>query len=166
MIYLKRMNCYIIQVININLTLDTTVITTENSSGNIMSLGIYNTLKELILENVNRSRIEDAIDKKQRVRIYYMGEDGDVSGYRNIEPYVLGLSKANNPIIRAWQINGVTDTESPMWKTFRVDKIRDWRPYPNYFFDTPSERPETSSAPNYRQDGDDSMITIYKQARF
>ena len=78
----------------------------------------------------------------------------------------MGLSKANNPIIRAWQLNGVTDTEAPMWKTFRLDKITDWRPYPNYFRDTPKDRPLTSTAPEYREDGDDSMITIYKQVKF
>ena len=131
-----------------------------------MSLGIYNTLKELILEAIDRSKVEDAIEKKRRIRIYYAGENGDVSGYRNIEPYVFGLSKAGNPIIRAWQINGVTDSESPMWKTFRLDKITDWRPYPNYFFDTPRDRYGTSSAPEYRENGDDSMTIIYKQAKF
>ena len=79
---------------------------------------------------------------------------------------MLGLSKAGNPILRAWQINGVTDTEAPMWKTFRLDKITDWRPFPNYFFDTPRDRPDTSSAPEYNQRGDNSMTTIYKQAQF
>jgi len=131
-----------------------------------MSLGLYNIMEGLILERANRSQVEDAIDKKQRIRIYYMGDEGDVSGYRNIEPYVLGLSKADNPILRAWQINGVTDSESPMWKTFRLDKIREWRPFPNYFFDTPRDRYETSSAPEYRENGDDSMTVIYKQAKF
>ena len=131
-----------------------------------MALGLYNTLQELILESASRSQVEDAIEKKQRIRIFYRGEDGDISGYRNIEPYVLGLSTAGNPIVRAWQINGVTDTEAPMWKTFRLDKITDWRPFPNYFFDTPRDRPDTTSAPEYRQNGDDGMTTIYKQAKF
>jgi len=129
-----------------------------------MSLGLYNTLQELILEATNRSQVEDAIERKQRIRIYYRGEEGEISGYRNIEPYVLGLSKAGNPILRAWQINGVTDTETPMWKTFRLDKITDWRPYHNYFFKPISDR--DGSVPQYRQNGDDSMITIYKQAQF
>jgi predicted DNA-binding transcriptional regulator YafY len=129
-----------------------------------MSLGIYNTLSELILEATSRSQVEDAIEKKQRIRIYYRGEDGEISGYRNIEPYVLGLSKAGNPILRAWQVNGVTDTESPMWKTFRLDKITDWRPFHNYFYNAISDR--DTQAPKYRQNGDDSMTTIYKQSQF
>jgi len=129
-------------------------------------LGLYNVLQELILEGASRSQVESAIEKRQRIRIYYKGEDDEVSGYRNIEPYVLGLSKADNPILRAWQVNGVTDTETPMWKTFRLDKITDWRPFPNFFFDTPRDRPNNSSAPEYKENGDDSMTTIYKQAKF
>lgn len=136
-----------------------------NNTGN-MSYSLYNTYQQIILEAIDRSRVEDAIEKKQRIRIYYQGSEGEVSGYRNIEPYVLGLSKANNPIIRAWQLNGVTDTEAPMWKTFRLDKITDWRPFPNYFRDTPKDRPLTSTAPEYREDGDAGMTTIYKQAKF
>ena len=49
-----------------------------------MALGLYNTLQKLILEAASRSQVEDAIEKKQRIRIYYRGEDGDISGYRNI----------------------------------------------------------------------------------
>ncbi len=129
-----------------------------------MSLGIYNTLKEIILENVNRSQVEDALDKRKRVRIFYRGDENEVSGYRNIEPYVLGLSKSDNPILRAWQVNGVTDTESPMWKTFRLDKITEWRPYPSYYNSEPRDR--FPSAPEYRQNGDDGMTVIYKQVQF
>jgi len=129
-----------------------------------MSLGIYNTLQELILEATSRTQVEVAIEKKQRVRIYYRGDEGEISGYRNIEPYVLGLSKTDNPILRAWQINGVTDTEAPMWKTFRLDKITDWRTFPNFFHTPISDRDR--AAPTYRENGDDSMTTIYKQAKF
>ena len=129
-----------------------------------MSLGIYNILSELILEATSRSKVEDAIERKQRIRIYYRGGEGEISGYRNIEPYVLGLSKAGNPILRAWQINGTTATEAPMWKTFRLDKITDWRPFPNFFYSPISD--SDSSIPDYRENGDDSMTTIYKQVKF
>ena len=131
-----------------------------------MSLGIYNTLKELILENISRSRITDSIEKRKRVRIYYKGDGDEVSGYRNIEPYVFGISKAGNQIVRAWQVNGVTDTESPMWKTFKVSKIVDWRPYPTRFYSEPNKNQKTKSAPGYRDDGDDAMTTIYAQVKF
>lgn len=131
-----------------------------------MSLGIYNTLKQLILENISRSRIIDSIKKRKRVRIYYKGDGDEVSGYRNIEPYVFGVSHADNLIVRAWQVNGVTDSESPAYKTFKVSKIVDWKPYPTRFYSEPNKNQKTKSAPKYREDGDDAMKIIYAQVKF
>jgi len=133
---------------------------------------LYSLLQNVILEAVSRSRVEDAIERKQRVRIYYDPtinrtegeEDKNLAGFRNIETYVYGLSKAGNPIIRAYQLNGVTETDSPGWKTFRLDRITDWRTYPSYFYVPISDR--ETRAPKYNDKGDKSMITIYKQAQF
>jgi hypothetical protein len=125
---------------------------------------LYSLLNNLILEVASRSEIESAIDKHQTVRIYYEGDDTEVRGWRWIEPYVYGVSKAGNPIVRAFQIEGVTDTEQPAWKTFRADKISRWIRTPKVFFQPISDR--DPSVPRYRENGDDSMITIYKQAQF
>ena len=137
---------------------------TQVNNGGKMSLGLYNTLQELILEVATRSQVEQAVEKKQRVRIYYDGDETVIAGYRNIEPYVLGLSKAGNPIVRSWQLNGVTDTETPGWKTFRLDRISSWNKIPSYFYAPISDRDR--SAPVYNSTGDRSMTTIYKQAKF
>jgi len=133
---------------------------------------LYSLLENIILEAVNTSSVENAIEKKQRVRIYYdpkinrtpLEEDKNLQGFRNIETYVYGESKAGNPIIRVYQINGVTETDSPGWKTFRLDRITSWRPYPSFFYQPISERDR--SVPAYNQNGDRSMIRIYKQAKF
>lgn len=125
---------------------------------------LYSIVKNIILERASRSEIESSIDKRQTIRIYYEGDETEVRGWRWIEPYVYGLSKAGNPIIRAFQIEGVTDTEQPAWKTFRTDRITRWIKTPKVFFDPISDR--DSRVPTYRQDGDNSMITIYKQAKF
>lgn len=133
---------------------------------------LYNILKTLIVEQVSRNSVEKAIDKRQRIRIYYdptinRGPDEEEKiqkGYRNIEPYVLGLSKKNNLILRAYQINGVSDTDQAGWKTFRLDRITYWNGYPNFFFNPISDR--DPRVPEYNEDGDDLMITIYKQAKF
>ena len=85
-------------------------------------------------------------------------------GWRWIEPYVYGLSKAGNPIIRAFQIEGVTDTEQPGWKTFRLDKITSWVRTPKMFYSPISDR--DPRVPKYNDRGDRSMTTIYKQATF
>ncbi len=125
---------------------------------------LYSLLKDLILEVASRSEIEESIETHRTVRIYYEGDETMVKGWRWIEPYVYGLSKAGNPIIRAFQIEGVTDTEQPAWKTFRADKITRWIRTPKIFYQPISDR--DSSVPRYRENGDSGMITIYKQAKF
>jgi hypothetical protein len=135
---------------------------------------LYYLLESLILEDVGRSRVEEVIEKKQRVRIYYDPtinrgpdeEEKNEKGYRNIEVYDYGLSKAltPNPIIQAYQLNGVSETDSPGWKTFRLDRITSWRPYPSFFYAPISDR--DTSVPKYRDNGNDNMTTIYKQTEF
>ena len=125
---------------------------------------LYSLLNNLILESTNRSEIEDAIEKHRTCRVYYDGDETISSGWRWVEPYVLGISKANNSIVRVFQIEGVTDTEQPAWKTFRVDKISQWVRTPRMFYVPISDR--DPSVPKYNSMGDKSMITIYKQAKF
>ena len=126
---------------------------------------LYSILNEIILEAAERMEVERAIVNHDRIRINYLGDDTIQAGERDIEPYVLGLSKAGNPILRAYQYRGVTDTEQPGWKTFRLDKIRDWNEMNDMPFRTPiSDR--VRNIPKYNPRGDRSMITIYKQAKF
>jgi predicted DNA-binding transcriptional regulator YafY len=126
---------------------------------------LYSILNDIILEAAERMEVERAIVNHDRIRINYLGDETIKAGERDIEPYVLGLSKAGNPILRAYQYRGVTDTEQPGWKTFRLDKIRDWSELNDMPFRTPiSDR--VRNIPKYNPNGDRSMITIYKQARF
>lgn len=126
---------------------------------------LYSLLNEIILEAAYRSEVERSIANHRRVRIYYGGDEVETQGERFIEPYVLGLSLAGNPILRAYQYKGVTDTEQPGWKTFRLDRIMDWDETGEFPFNTPiSDR--VRNIPKYNPRGDRSMITIYKQARF
>ena len=126
---------------------------------------LYSLLNEIILEVASRTEVERAITNHDRVRIYYGGDEVEAEGERFIEPYVLGLSKAGNPILRAYQYKGVTDTEQPGWKTFRLDRMLDWDETNEFPFNTPiSDR--VRNIPKYNPNGDRSMITIYKQAKF
>jgi hypothetical protein len=138
---------------------------TLTSLNNIGSMKLYSILNELILEFASRTEVERSIANHDRIRIYYEGDETETPGERFIEPYVLGISKAGNPILRAYQYAGVTDTEQPGWKTFLLDKIRDWDEVGEVPFRTPiSDR--ISNVPKYNPNGDRSMITIYKQAKF
>jgi GTPase SAR1 family protein len=127
-------------------------------------MNLYNALENLILEVVNRSQVESSIDKKQMCKVFYDGDETISRGWRWIEPYVLGLSKAGNPVVRVFQTDGVTDSEQPGWKTFRLDKINKWVTINKYFSEPISDR--DSGVPKYNSNGDKSMTTIYKQAKF
>lgn len=94
---------------------------------------VKNQLKKLRLsEWVSRDNVYDAIKNKDVVFIYYAGDHTVNKGYRTIEPYVLGKTKAGNLVLRAWQQNGATDRgnnptrkndEIPGWRLFRLDGI-------------------------------------------
>lgn len=93
---------------------------------------IQNVKKLRLNEWVSRDKIADAIQNKDVAYIYYAGDDTVNKGYRTIEPFVLGRSKAGNLVLRAWQQAGATDRgnnptrkndEVPGWRLFRVDGI-------------------------------------------
>lgn len=88
---------------------------------------------QLLTEVKTISNINNAIDKKQKVRINYEGDGYVPRGTRIIEPYVNGITTAGNSAIRAFQEDGVTATESPGWKIFLYDKITNWEELPDTF---------------------------------
>lgn len=83
-------------------------------------------------EWVNRNEFVEAIQNYEVLYIYYAGDKTVNKGFRTIEPYALGKSKANNLVLRAWQQAGASDTkktatrpndEIPGWRLFRLDGI-------------------------------------------
>ena len=126
---------------------------------------IYNIFSELILEAVGKPRIAKAIDSHQVVTIYYKGDETINAGFRDIEVYTLGISKAGNPVIRGFQLRGVTDTEVPGWKLFRVDKITYWKPKEGKFFKTPISN-RRKGVPKFNPKGDKTMARVDKIATF
>lgn len=124
---------------------------------------LYSLFKEIILEAASEAEVGDAVIKHNRVKIRYQEPNGSFST-RYLESYVLGISKAGNPMVRAYQYAGDTNTEIG-WKTFRLDRIMDWEEMNERPFTTPiSDR--VSGIPKYNKLGDRSMIRINKQARF
>lgn len=92
--------------------------------------------KELLQEAIDRNKIINAINKKQMLTIYYKAdrEENEVTGWRRIEPFCCGINKYGNPVLRAWQVSGVSNTyppgkdddpltHVPGWRMFRMDKI-------------------------------------------
>lgn len=128
-------------------------------------MNLYSIFSELILEAVGKPRIAKAINSHQVVTIYYKGDDTVNAGFRDIEVYTLGISKAGNPVIRAWQRRGVTDTEVPGWKIFRTDKITSWIPKEGKFFSKPISA-RKKGVPKFNPNGDKSMTRVDIIANF
>lgn len=124
---------------------------------------LYNITKSLILEMASIDSVIDAIKKKNRIIIYYDGDEPGGRGLREIEPVCFGYSKAGNPVLRAWDIEGSSHRDYigkkplPSWRLFRLDKVLSFRPSGEKF-DTPK--------PNYNTSGDKGMSRVIINAKF
>ena len=121
---------------------------------------LYEIFNKLILkESISVNSITDSIEKRYRVAINYEGdpEHGIAPGLRTIEVYAYGLTKAGNPVIRAYQPYGDTASEVPNWKFFRLDRITSWKPTYSIV---------TRPAKGFNEHGDKSMSVVYSIANF
>ena len=106
---------------------------------------LYNTVKSLILEVASIDSIVDAIKKKNKIIIYYDGDEPGGRGLRQIEPVCFGYSKSDNPVLRARDDEGASHTaykgEQPLpgWRLFRVDRIGSYSLDPRQSFTQPQQ---------------------------
>lgn len=107
--------------------------------------------------SISVTNINDAINNKNEIIIYYDGDENTSKGKRNVEVYAYGISMAGNPVIRAYQLSGDSDTIVPEWKLFRVDRISQWSVL-NRRFRTPR--------PKFNPNGDKSMKSVLNIAKF
>lgn len=123
-------------------------------------------LQEVLLnESVSVEDVNSAIDSHNRIIINYRSKDGDeANGARVIEVYAYGLTKAGNPVIRAFQPYGDTTSKVPSWKFFRLDRITDWKPTEQKFSEPASEH--YGGLGDFNPNGDGTMSTVYKVANF
>ena len=123
---------------------------------------LYNITKNLILEVASIESVINSIRNKNRVIIYYDGEEPGGRGLREIEPVCFGYSKRGNPVLRAWDLEGAShrgfkgEKPLPSWRLFRLDRIMSLTPTGNSF-DTPR--------PNYNPTGDKSMNRVIINAK-
>ena len=124
---------------------------------------LQNTLKGLIYEIASLDSIVDAIKNRQVVIIYYDGDEPGGRGLREIEPVCLGVSKAGNKVLRAWDSEGASHTgykgEQPLpgWRLFRLDKILSNKPTGEVY---------NQPKPGYNFNGDKSMVSVIINAKF
>lgn len=124
---------------------------------------LKDTLKGLICEIASIDSVVNAIKQRQKVIIYYDGDEPGGRGLRNIEPVCLGVSKAGNKVLRGWDDEGASHTaykgEQPLpgWRLFRLDKILSIKPT-GEVYNTPK--------PDYNFNGDKSMVSVIINAKF
>jgi len=119
-----------------------------------------NLIRSILLEEVNVNDIADAIRKKHVVTITY--SDG-ANGKREIMPVVYGLSTKGNTIIRAYQVNGDSNTKDQGWKIFLTNKIGLWDDSKGTTFSKPPLK-WTDGA--YNENSDEKFSQIYISADF
>ncbi len=124
---------------------------------------LQSALKGLICEIASVDSVVNAIKNKQKVVVYYDGDEPGGRGLREIEPVCLGTSKAGNKVLRAWDDEGASHTaykgEQPLpgWRLFRLDKILSLKPTGENF---------AEMRPNFNPNGDKSMTSIIIIAKF
>ena len=124
---------------------------------------LQESLKKLIYEIASLDSVIDSIKQKQKVIIYYDGDEPGGRGLREIEPVCLGVSKSGNKVVRAWDNEGASHTsykgEQPLpgWRLFRLDKILSLKPTGENF---------TEMRPNFNPTGDKSMESVIINSKF
>lgn len=123
-------------------------------------------IESILTEEVQITKITDAIRKRKPVRITYKADDEPKGqGERIIHPVAYGLSKSGNMVLRAFQPYGDTKTKTPNWKLFRIDKISKWNTlWKRSSFNEPPG--QFNSEGDFNPNGDKTMNTVYLVANF
>ena len=123
---------------------------------------------DILAESVSRDALLKAMESRKRISIYYDSPYGtEDKGWRRIEPYCYGLNNSDNMVLRAYQINGASDTPNgkpndpltkiPGWRMFRIDGIKNVNFGGGDTFDEPRQGYNAK---------DKDMKTIYRSVSF
>ena len=128
-------------------------------------INLFEALVSVLNESVSEADVIKAIEGKNYVDINYADQNSSAVGRRLIEPYAYGLTKAGNPVLRAYQISGDSLRGKPKWKFFRLDRIIGWKPR-KQTFNTPPPMHGYVNAQDFNENGDKSMSVVYALADF
>jgi hypothetical protein len=135
-----------------------------------MTFSFSKIVNKILNESVDVNQVTDAIQNHKQILINYQGEDNDNTGRRLIEIFAYGLTKGNNPCIRAYQTMGDSMRGEPKWKLFRLDRILSWKDTGNVFTEPPKEDGwrdiDGKTAPDFNTNGDNTMSVVYQVAHF
>lgn len=119
--------------------------------------------KSLITEIASVDSVRKSIEDKQKIIMYYDGDEPGGRGLRLIEPVALGRSKRGNLVLRAWDEEGASHRgylgtrPMPGWRLFKLDKILSYKPSGENF---------NAPRPNFNPTGDKDMTSIIIIAKF
>ncbi len=125
--------------------------------------------QEIITEEARVVDVVDAIKKRYEAKITYKADnDPKGTGSRIIQPVAYGITKAGNPVIRAFEPYGDTKTKTPAWKFFRLDRITSWKPLRQNKFSEPPEDQwlKAGADGKFNEAGDNSMAEVFLIADF
>jgi hypothetical protein len=128
-----------------------------------MKKRLYKKLNGFLKEGVDPEVVKQAIRNKKYVEMYYddtkPGDEGNPRGKRIIMPLDIGLTKAGNPVIRAYQVNGGNSRSgAPDYIYPRLDRVVSWREMNKTYDAPPDDR--------YNYYGDKSMSRVDMKADF
>ena len=121
----------------------------------------------LLTEEVQRTKVVDAIKKRHEVSFVYDSGDGDSRGKQQritVQPVAYGTTTAGNLCFRGYQLNGSSETHEkgekplPGWRLFILDKVvqGSWKDSGRVF----------NEPPNFNPNGDKTMSKVLLVARF
>lgn len=119
--------------------------------------------KLLITEIASVDSVRKSIEDKQKIIMYYDGDEPGGRGLRLIEPVALGRSKRENLVLRAWDEEGASHRgylgtrPVPGWRLFKLDKILSYKPSGENF---------DTARPNFNSTGDKDMTSIIIISKF
>ena len=137
---------------------------------NLFEEVIFEQTEKLLVESVSDQQVIDAIKNKYHVHILYDDYPDAVPSVppskRYIEVYDLGVSKAGNKAISAWQMGGPSKTtKGGAWKMFRLDRIRAWMPTKVKWKRSISDLyPNDTNVPKFNNVGNKLMTNIIAKA--
>ena len=109
--------------------------------------------------DISPDKVISAIDNREKIIVTYLSDGKDRwKGPRQIEIYAYGITKAGNPVIRAFQQYG--DSKKRIykgWKFFRLDRIMSWRNTGQTF----EAHKDFGQYGNFNPEGDKTMAQVY-----
>jgi hypothetical protein len=118
---------------------------------------LYNLYESIILENTKQTVI-DAINGKYAVNIWYRDKVTNELKKRYVFIYGLGVNKAGNEVIRAFQAFGGTNSKNSKWKTFLLNNITRIEPTNMKFYKPINKVSGGEDVPAYVGPSDKSMV--------